>query len=126
MKRRLIALAADRTAALNAAEAALAAENSAEFDSQMEKVQNINGEIEKAQKETAALAAKPKDTVVDSSAVDTTALFRSVSSRLWGMRGALFVCSRIVRPPFTGKVYAGGRTNRNRAPSAAPDSVFIL
>lgn len=49
MKRRLIALAADRTAALNAAEAALAAENSAEFDSQMEKVQNINGEIEKVQ-----------------------------------------------------------------------------
>ncbi len=34
-------------------------------------------QAEKAQKETAALATKPQDTVVDSSAVDTTALFRS-------------------------------------------------
>ncbi len=34
-------------------------------------------QAEKAQKEAAALAAKPQDTMVDSSAVDTTALFRS-------------------------------------------------
>ena len=34
-------------------------------------------QAEKAQKEATALAAKPQDTVVDSSAVDTTALFRS-------------------------------------------------
>ena len=49
MKRKLIALAADRTAALNAAEAAMEANNSAEFDAQMERVQTINGEIAKVQ-----------------------------------------------------------------------------
>ncbi len=46
MKRRLIALAADRTAALNAAQAALEAGNQTEYDSQMEKVRNINGEMD--------------------------------------------------------------------------------
>lgn len=49
MKRKLIALAADRTAALNAAQAALEAENQTEYDSQMEKVKNINGQIEQVQ-----------------------------------------------------------------------------
>lgn len=49
MKRKLIALAADRTAALNAASAALEANNQAEYDSQMEKVRNINEQITRVQ-----------------------------------------------------------------------------
>lgn len=47
MKRKLIQLANDRTAALDAAKAAFEAGNQAEYDSQMEKVTNLNGEIEK-------------------------------------------------------------------------------
>ena len=46
MKRKLIALAADRKAALDAAQKALEANNQAEYTSQMEKVQNINSEID--------------------------------------------------------------------------------
>lgn len=46
MKRKLIALANDRTAALNAAEAAYKAGNQAEYNSQMEKVANLDKEIE--------------------------------------------------------------------------------
>ena len=49
MKRKLIALAADRKAALNAAQAALEAGNQAEYSSQMEKVGNINTQIEQVQ-----------------------------------------------------------------------------
>ena len=49
MKRKLIALAADRTAALNAAEQALAADNQTEYAAQMEKVNNINTQIEQVQ-----------------------------------------------------------------------------
>lgn len=49
MKRKLIQLANDRTAALNAAQAAFEAGNQAEYDSQMEKVQNMNGEIQRVQ-----------------------------------------------------------------------------
>jgi len=45
MKRKLIALATDRTAALNAAQAALEAGNQTEYQSQMEKVANMNAEI---------------------------------------------------------------------------------
>ncbi len=46
MKRKLIALANDRTAALNAAEAAYKAGNQAEYNSQMEKVANLDKEID--------------------------------------------------------------------------------
>ena len=46
MKRKLIALAHDRTAALNAAEAAYKAGNQAEYNSQMEKVANLDKEID--------------------------------------------------------------------------------
>lgn len=46
MKRKLIALAADRNTALNAAEAAFKAGNKSEYQSQMEKVTNLNTEIE--------------------------------------------------------------------------------
>ena len=49
MKRRLIALAADRTAALDAAQTALEAGNQSEYQSQMEKVTNINTQIEQVQ-----------------------------------------------------------------------------
>ena len=49
MKRKLIALAADRTAALKAAETALEANNRAEYDSNMAKVANINDEIKRVQ-----------------------------------------------------------------------------
>jgi len=49
MKRKLIALAADRTAALNAAQAALEANNQADYSSAMEKVSNLNDEISRVQ-----------------------------------------------------------------------------
>ena len=49
MKRKLIALAADRTAALNAAQAALEANNRADYDANMAKVANINEEISRVQ-----------------------------------------------------------------------------
>ena len=49
MKRKLIALAADRTAALNAAQAALEANNRTDYDSNMAKVANINEEIQRVQ-----------------------------------------------------------------------------
>ena len=49
MKRKLIQLANDRTAALDAATAAFNAGNQAEYDSQMERVQNLNEEIARVQ-----------------------------------------------------------------------------
>lgn len=49
MKRKLIALAADRTAELNAAQAALEANNQADYDANMAKVANINAEIGRVQ-----------------------------------------------------------------------------
>lgn len=49
MKRKLIALAADRTAALNKAEAALAANNRTDYDAAMAQVANINEDIERVQ-----------------------------------------------------------------------------
>ena len=64
MKRRLIALAADRKAALDAAQAAYEAKNQADYDAQMEKVKNINAEIEQvnsliAEQERQILTAQP-------------------------------------------------------------------
>lgn len=49
MKRKLIALAAERTAALNAAQAAIEANNQADYDSSMAKVTNLNAEIARVQ-----------------------------------------------------------------------------
>ena len=49
MKRKLIALAADRTAALDAAQAALEADNREVYDSNMAKVKTINDEIKRTQ-----------------------------------------------------------------------------
>lgn len=49
MKRKLIALAADRTAALDAAQAALDAGNQEEYSAQMEKVSGLNTDIERVQ-----------------------------------------------------------------------------
>ena len=49
MKRRLIALAAERSAALNAAQAAIEANNQTEYDSAMEKIGNLNAEITRVQ-----------------------------------------------------------------------------
>lgn len=49
MKRKLIALAADRKAALDAAQKALEADNQTEYSAQMEKVSNINTQIEQVQ-----------------------------------------------------------------------------
>lgn len=64
MKRKLIALAADRKAALDAAQKALEANNQTEYKSQMEKVQNINSEIDQvkallAEQERVILADQP-------------------------------------------------------------------
>lgn len=49
MKRKLIALAADRKAALDAAQKALEAKDQTEYKAQMEKVGNINAEIQRVQ-----------------------------------------------------------------------------
>ena len=49
MKRKLIALAAERTAALNAAQAALEANNQADYDASMAKVANLNADINRVQ-----------------------------------------------------------------------------
>ena len=64
MKRKLIALAADRKAALDAAQAALEANNQTEYQAQMDKVSNINAEIEQvrnllAEQERQILTAQP-------------------------------------------------------------------
>lgn len=64
MKRKLIALAADRKAALTAAQAAYDAKDQKEYDAQMEKVQNINAEIAQvqnliAEQERQILTAQP-------------------------------------------------------------------
>ena len=45
MERKLIELAAEREAALNAAQAALDAQDEATYNSEMERVQNMNAEI---------------------------------------------------------------------------------
>ena len=49
MERKLIELAAEREAALNAAQAALDAQDEATYNSQMERVQNMNAEIARIQ-----------------------------------------------------------------------------
>lgn len=49
-RQKLINLAAERTQALNAAEAALTAGNTAEYDAQMERVSNMNTEMERYQR----------------------------------------------------------------------------
>ena len=46
MKRKLIALAADRKAALDAAQKALEADNQTEYKAQMDKVSNINTQMQ--------------------------------------------------------------------------------
>lgn len=60
MKRKLIALAADRTAALNAAEAALNAEDRQEYTAQMERVHNIEAQMQDVRDLIAA-----RETVID-------------------------------------------------------------
>ena len=75
MKRKLIALAADRTAALNAAQAALEADNQAEYSAQMERVSNLNTEIERVQnllreQERQILTATPSEAEVRDMAED--------------------------------------------------------
>ena len=49
MERKLIELAAEREAALNAAQAALDAQDEATYNSEMERVQNMNAEIARIQ-----------------------------------------------------------------------------
>ena len=60
MKRKLIALAADRKTALDAAEAAINAENRSEYDAQMERVHNIDDQITAVRNLIAA-----QETVID-------------------------------------------------------------
>ena len=66
MKRKLIALAADRKAALDAAQAAFEANNQAEYTSQMEKVTNLNAQIDQvknliAEQERSVLERTPSE-----------------------------------------------------------------
>ena len=88
MKRKLIALATDRTAALNAAQAALEADNQTEYSSQMEKVANLNAEIERvqnliAEQERQVLTAQPSAAEVrDMAAERGTQLFNHQSVRI--------------------------------------------
>lgn len=88
MKRKLIALATDRTAALNAAQAALEADNQTEYSSQMEKVANLNAEIERvqnliAEQERQVLTAQPSAAEVrDMAAERGTQLLNHQSVRI--------------------------------------------
>ena len=87
MKRKLIALATDRTA-LNAAQAALEADNQTEYSSQMEKVANLNAEIERvqnliAEQERQVLTAQPSAAEVrDMAAERGTQLLNHQSVRI--------------------------------------------
>lgn len=91
MKRKLIALATDRTAALNAAQAALEAGNQTEYQSQMEKVANMNAEIECiqnliAEQERQILSVQPSAAEVrDMAAERGTQLLNRQSVRISNM-----------------------------------------
>lgn len=114
MKRKLIALAADRTAALNAAQAAYEASNQAEYTAQMEKVANINAQIEQVQnliheQERQILTAQPDRAEVNDMmsergndlmnrrpvSLTSTEVFRA-------LRNAVTITGTLVQPTGTG------------------------
>jgi HK97 family phage major capsid protein len=120
MKKRLIALAAERTTALNAATAAREAKNEAEFSAQMEKVYNLNAEIEKvqsliAEQERQILTAQPSAAEVrDMAAERGVQLMNRQSVKISNveirraLRNAVTITGQIVQPTGAGSEIHGG------------------
>lgn len=120
MKKRLIALAAERTTALNAATAAREAKNETEFSAQMEKVYNLNAEIEKvqsliAEQERQILTAQPSAAEVrDMAAERGVQLMNRQSVKISNveirraLRNAVTITGQIVQPTGTGSEIHGG------------------
>ena len=114
MKRRLIALAADRKAALDAAQAALETNNQTDYAAQMEKVANINTQIEQvrnllAEQERQIMTAQP-------SAAEVTDMMSERGNELMNrrpvslssaevfraLRNAVTITGTLVQPTGTG------------------------
>lgn len=120
MKKRLIALAAERTTALNAATAAREAKNETEFSAQMEKVYNLNAEIEKvqsliAEQERQILTAQPSAAEVrDMAAERGVQLMNRQSVKISNveirraLRNAVTITGQIVQPTGAGSEIHGG------------------
>lgn len=120
MKKRLIALAAERTTALNAATAAREAKNETEFSAQMEKVHNLNAEIEKvqsliAEQERQILTAQPSAAEVrDMAAERGVQLMNRQSVKISNveirraLRNAVTITGQIVQPTGAGSEIHGG------------------
>lgn len=120
MKKRLIALAAERTTALNAATAAREARNEAEFSAQMEKVHNLNAEIEKvqsliAEQERQILTAQPSAAEArDMAAERGVQLMNRQSVKISNveirraLRNAVTITGQIVQPTGAGSEIHGG------------------
>ena len=120
MKKRLIALAAERTTALNAAAAAREAKNETEFSAQMEKVHNLNAEIEKvqsliAEQERQILTAQPSAAEVrDMAAERGVQLMNRQSVKISNveirraLRNAVTITGQIVQPTGAGSEIHGG------------------
>lgn len=125
MKRRLIALAADRTAALNAAQTALEANNQTEYDSQMERVRDINTEIDRVnnllqEQERQILTATPSEAEVRDMAEERANLLRngrevsfSVAELMRGLRNT----------DGDGTLFSGSLTNPTGAGSEVNDNL---
>lgn len=120
MKKRLIALAAERTTALNAAAAAREAKNETEFSAQMEKVHNLNAEIEKvqsliAEQERQILTAQPSAAEArDMAAERGVQLMNRQSVKISNveirraLRNAVTITGQIVQPTGAGSEIHGG------------------
>lgn len=120
MKKRLIALAAERTTALNAATAAREAKNETEFSAQMEKVHNLNAEIEKvqsliAEQERQILTAQPSAAEArDMAAERGVQLMNRQSVKISNveirraLRNAVTITGQIVQPTGAGSEIHGG------------------
>ena len=120
MKRKLIQLASDRTAALNAAEAALNAGNNTEYNSQMEKVANLNSEIatvkafleekEKKLLENAPSGAEARDMAEERGAclMKGQAVNFSTAEVMRGLRNSVTITGTIVQPTGAGSDIKGG------------------
>ncbi len=120
MKRKLIALAADRKACLDAAENALNSNDQATFDSKMEELKNIDGQI----KDVKALIAA-QETVIDTDRMSAGEVSDMMADRgekilnhervkittgeiLKGLRNAVTIGGTLVQPTGAGSEIHGG------------------
>ena len=137
MKRKLIALAADRTAALNAAQAALEAGNQSDYDAAMAKVTNLNAEITRVQnliteQERVIDMRQPSEAEIRDAAEERANALRNgrevkftVDEVRRGLRNAagdgLLISGAITQP--TG---AGAQPNDNLGQSSLVDMVRVM